>query len=848
MRTLVPLLLFSCLIGVTAPAQVQAQAVTGLDGWNIYLDPGHSQNENVGVFGYPEARKVLRIGLRLRDMLLEQTDIDTVYISRTNDQQQVSLSQRVDDANRVAAAHFHSIHSNAGPPSANYAFVLWPQYRDGSEAVPNGGKLMAELMAPLLGRGMRIDDLGGFGECDFYGTSSCRSRNVSQGKGGSRNFVQSFTSMPSALSEAGFHTNPTQNQRNMNAEWKALEAQIMYWAILDYLDVPRPGKRIVTGIVSDADSDIPVNGATVTLGDRTYVTDTYASLFNQYSNDPDQLHNGFYYLPDVPEGTQALTVEAEGYEPFSAEVTPVDTFFTFADVQLVSTVPPTIVASQPEGGEDLFRITDPITLTFSRKMDRASVEEALDIDPAVSGTFRWSGGDTRLVLDPDTLLPRTSYTLTLAGTAKAQLGPYFLDGDGDGEGGDGITVSFMTGFPDTTPPRLVDSTPAPNARDVERDPVLTLVYDEPVDPATLDGRVRLERTADGQEAAGTFAHYPVDGQSVVTFFAQETLEAETQYRLVVDPGVSDVFGNVETLSKQLRFRTESILYDYRSIDDFSGAVEEHWWVPQQSGSTVGIVTDSTLAQVDTLVFNQQGDDERGLRVTYGWDTDAEGWLIREYLAGGPPRDVRFDDSYTLQVFVFGDGKGNQFRFAVDERVPNGGATDHEVSPWYTVDWKGWRLVAWDIDADGTGSWLGDGTPQGRLRIDSIQLTYADGQPAFGQLVFDDLRLATPDTETDRDQPGEVPAQARLLHNYPNPFVHSTTIDYTVPQTAHVRIAVYNLIGQEVAVLVDATRGAGTHSTTWHAEGLGSGVYVARLEVDGEAGFSTTSHLRILHVK
>ena len=62
--------------------QSYSQEITGLSGWNIFLDPGHSQNENVGIYNYSEAKKNLRVGLNLRQMLLDWTDIDTVYICR----------------------------------------------------------------------------------------------------------------------------------------------------------------------------------------------------------------------------------------------------------------------------------------------------------------------------------------------------------------------------------------------------------------------------------------------------------------------------------------------------------------------------------------------------------------------------------------------------------------------------------------------------------------------------------------------------------------------------------------------------------------------------------------------
>ena len=78
--------------------------VTGLSGWNIFVDPGHSGDENMGIYGYSEARKNLRVGLRLQELLMNTTDIDTVYMSRTNDQQTVSLSQRTSRANNLGSS------------------------------------------------------------------------------------------------------------------------------------------------------------------------------------------------------------------------------------------------------------------------------------------------------------------------------------------------------------------------------------------------------------------------------------------------------------------------------------------------------------------------------------------------------------------------------------------------------------------------------------------------------------------------------------------------------------------------------------------------------------------------
>ena len=69
----------------------------------------------------------------------------------------------------------------------------------------------------------------------------------------------------------------------------------------------------------------------------------------------------------------------------------------------------------------------------------------------------------------------------------------------------------------------------------------------------------------------------------------------------------------------------------------------------------------------------------------------------------------------------------------------------------------------------------------------------------------------------------------LEANYPNPFNPVTTIRYGLPQSANVRLEVYNTLGQRVAVLVDEEREAGWHEITFHGGNLASGVYLYRLK-------------------
>jgi len=69
----------------------------------------------------------------------------------------------------------------------------------------------------------------------------------------------------------------------------------------------------------------------------------------------------------------------------------------------------------------------------------------------------------------------------------------------------------------------------------------------------------------------------------------------------------------------------------------------------------------------------------------------------------------------------------------------------------------------------------------------------------------------------------------LSQNFPNPFNPQTTIAYQLPETSEVRLTVCNAAGQLVQVLVDEDMEAGDYTATYDARGLGSGIYLYRLE-------------------
>jgi hypothetical protein len=87
----------------------------------------------------------------------------------------------------------------------------------------------------------------------------------------------------------------------------------------------------------------------------------------------------------------------------------------------------------------------------------------------------------------------------------------------------------------------------------------------------------------------------------------------------------------------------------------------------------------------------------------------------------------------------------------------------------------------------------------------------------------------------------------LSTNRPNPFSTSTFIEYTMPETGKVKLSVLDMLGQEIAVLVESTQTAGSYTVEFSAAGLATGVYIYKITVDGETrDFISTQRMVISH--
>jgi hypothetical protein len=116
---------------------------------------------------------------------------------------------------------------------------------------------------------------------------------------------------------------------------------------------------------------------------------------------------------------------------------------------------------------------------------------------------------------------------------------------------------------------------------------------------------------------------------------------------------------------------------------------------------------------------------------------------------------------------------------------------------------------------------------------------------FRNLYFDNSAWPV-DVEEEMTEE-EVPAEFSLSSNYPNPFNPATRISYFIPRASHVRLQIFNMLGQKITTLVDEDQAAGRKGVVWdgrdeNGNEVASGVYLYRLQA---GDFSQTEKMVLI---
>jgi hypothetical protein len=490
-------------------------------------------------------------------------------------------------------------------------------------------------------------------------------------------------------------------------------------------------------------------------------------------------------------------------------------------------------------------------LAFTKPMNTASVVSAFSIAPPAAGTFSWEGTNTIMTFTQwPPLQAEVDYVVTVGATATAADGQQ-LDGNGDGTAGDPFSLQFRTVYVDVYPPSLALESPDSGATILTTNPVLNFVFDEPlkvssVSPANFSvqeiGASYQARAVDYSESAG---------RGAVTVFLPYGVKPGKSYQVRI-VGVADAKGNAIPPGAPIYrlFNVGPDSYTYGTIDSLTGPLTA-WTPPESSPLTTGATSVSFVASPDKR-FPSYATSGTTASLTYAWNAGAPVHLI----------DLAFDTTRTplvrpvsgtiLQTFVHGDGLSALFRFVVEDGFgidPSGGTGRVEVSPWHVVNWVGWRLVEWPLESVPPGAWTGNGALDGEIRFRGYHIGYDPGVSATsGTLRFARAQFAD-GTATGVDDTG-VPLTFGLSEPYPNPFNPSTSIVLEMPVRGQVRLGVFDIVGREVAVMMEGEAGPGRLAIQWDgrdAEGrpVASGVYIVRATVSTQRPGGTGTLVRKL---
>ena len=191
---------------------------------------------------------------------------------------------------------------------------------------------------------------------------------------------------------------------------------------------------------------------------------------------------------------------------------------------------------------------------------------------------------------------------------------------------------------------------------------------------------------------------------------------------------------------------------------------------------------------------------------------------------------------SIIIDIYNNGSGHAFAFTFDKSD----GLQIKINPTVIEAAEGWQTVRFKIPAVIDNS-------DYPLRLTSYSLYTVTpgaqtGETYSGTVLIDNLRIHS-GTVTSVDDYGEsIPSGFKLEQNFPNPFNPATIIEYTLPaverlhaKSLKIKLTVYDVLGREVAVLVNERQSPGNYKVEWNASGLASGVYLYSINAETTVG-------------
>lgn len=205
-----------------------------------------------------------------------------------------------------------------------------------------------------------------------------------------------------------------------------------------------------------------------------------------------------------------------------------------------------------------------------------------------------------------------------------------------------------------------------------------------------------------------------------------------------------------------------------------------------------------------------------------------GWNIMEGTQCFEPSSNCETEGLELPVYEYGRSEGQSITGGF---VYRGSAVPELEGRYVYADFGSGRI--WSLDWDGE-------TASDNQLIDTFDenqiITFGEdqnGELYFGAFDGNFYTFESEEAVSAEESEDEIPNTIRLEQNYPNPFNPTTEISFHLPEASYVELRVYDILGQEIALLESGMKSGGEHSVRFDASDLSGGIYLYELRTGEE---------------
>ena len=235
-------------------------------------------------------------------------------------------------------------------------------------------------------------------------------------------------------------------------------------------------------------------------------------------------------------------------------------------------------------------------------------------------------------------------------------------------------------------------------------------------------------------------------------------------------------------------------------------------------------TDTTFTP--EIIASRQDTSSQTVTAVYGWFNNGRRDLRQTIKFGGagwssPANWSSFTSTDNVNVSLYSRrGNGNNVFQAVFTRT---GLNNNLPR---AIRYRKFSSGSWNTSTE-----VSTGSPTGLQSAAVIEMNTTSAAFAYAGANSTNVYFNNEDWTVDVQEEELIPENYSLEQNYPNPFNPSTTIKYSIPEQSFVKIKVFNLLGQEIAELVNKELQTGNYEVSFNAANFPSGIYFYRIEAD-----------------